>query len=878
MKHQIACAEGGEPTTVSVQTPTSESGTASTSTGPHGPLYSLPGLSDSHADLIRESCISPEVARERGYQTVNTQVAAAAIGFTKTYQQRVPALAIPVYDTKGLMRYWRLRPDNPRLDLSRKGRPVKYETPSGQSPCLDVPRRCRPALSDASIPLFVTEGERKADCLASHGRCVIGLPGVWMGQRKGALLTDWEDVALKGRVIYICFDSDACSNPDVGRAERSLKKALLKKGAEVVHVLRVPPAEDGGKQGIDDYIYSGGKIDDLVPKTNSSTSSQKLIVFNPADLTHHVDQAEDALARCPEVFVFRDRISRLVRPNAHDGGQPRARLQPLDKAAATELISKSCAWQRSVGSRLDSVVTPREVLDSLFSRSNWPRIRRIERLVHHPFVDRNGDIILTTGYYPKLRIYLDANVAISPIPDKISDADVRRAIATLREPTKGVCFEDDHSRDVSPLAILTVIDLPNGAKPPCFFITAPFPGSGKSVFANIGHIVAFGECAPTATLSSSNEETRKALTTYVRDGRSVVVLDNIPNGHHVASADLDQFLTSKVRLDRQLGKNESIEASSNLFIILTGNNITAGEDTLRRIVHCRIRRPYPQMHSGHSNHAVDPNSSLIKSRPELMRAALIVIAAYRRGSTTLGSKGIVIPSFEEWSRGVLHPFLAAGGCFAVGSAESLADTDDWTTEATRGVIRAAIDNGGAGGFTTADVVRWSDLNSEIKGYLETAVGEGTMNARKIGRFIARVRGRPVEVGANFASIESRSRPSANNSREWYIKSEPIEPVTTTPESVEAAGSRVSGFPGFETEIPRTEAEIVRGDAGDHTRTYESGAETEPGKPGNPGGEHPAGGTGPPRNEPPTYGTTDEFEYDPADLREDGDVGQMEGTE
>jgi hypothetical protein len=49
---------------------------------------------------------------------------------------------------------------------------------------------------------------------------------------------------------------------------------------------------------------------------------------------------------------------------------------------------------------------------------------------------------------------------------------------------------------------------------------------------------------------------------------------SIQNGRHVASADLDQFLTSKIRLDRQLGKNESIEASSNLFLILTGNNIT----------------------------------------------------------------------------------------------------------------------------------------------------------------------------------------------------------------------------------------------------------------------------------------------------------------
>jgi putative DNA primase/helicase len=154
------------------------------------------------------------------------------------------------------------------------------------------------------------------------------------------------------------------------------------------------------------------------------------------------------------------------------------------------------------------------------------RIRHVERLVLHPFVDRNGAIILTSGYYEDLRIYPSTRTSPSVQFQMRSPTQTFAwAIATLREPTKSVCFEDDHSRNVPPLTILTVIELPNGAKPPCFFITAPFPGSGKSVIADIGHVVAFGERAPTATLSGSNEETRKALTTYVRDGRSVVVLD-----------------------------------------------------------------------------------------------------------------------------------------------------------------------------------------------------------------------------------------------------------------------------------------------------------------------------------------------------------------
>jgi hypothetical protein len=74
-----------------------------------------------------------------------------------------------------------------------------------------------------------------------------------------ALRDDWDDIAVAGRTIYICFDSDACSKPDVQQAERGLVAALGRRGARAVCALRVPAAADGGKQGIDDYVYPVGR-------------------------------------------------------------------------------------------------------------------------------------------------------------------------------------------------------------------------------------------------------------------------------------------------------------------------------------------------------------------------------------------------------------------------------------------------------------------------------------------------------------------------------------------------------------------------------------------------------------------------------------------
>ena len=55
---------------------------------------------------------------------------------------------------------YQTRADEPRIV---NGEAVKYETPSGSRMALDVPPSCREHLADPRIPLFVTEGVRKAD-------------------------------------------------------------------------------------------------------------------------------------------------------------------------------------------------------------------------------------------------------------------------------------------------------------------------------------------------------------------------------------------------------------------------------------------------------------------------------------------------------------------------------------------------------------------------------------------------------------------------------------------------------------------------------------------------------------------------------------------
>ena len=226
-------------------------------------------LLPQHAELIRASAISPEVARDRGYRSVITKAQLRQLGFSRS-QQRVPALVIPIHGIDGKIAQHQVRPDEPR---TVRGKVVKYETPSGSRMVLDVPPSCLGSLGDPSVPLYITEGVRKADAAASAGLCCVGLLGVWgwRGTNKlggKVVLADWDSVALNDRDVYVVFDSDVTTKPQVQSALRSFTAFLERRDAKV-HVVRLPAGVDGSKTGLDDYLADGHSAEELVALASS---------------------------------------------------------------------------------------------------------------------------------------------------------------------------------------------------------------------------------------------------------------------------------------------------------------------------------------------------------------------------------------------------------------------------------------------------------------------------------------------------------------------------------------------------------------------------------------------------------------------------------
>ncbi|MBA4376288.1 MAG: hypothetical protein C0401_08980 [Anaerolinea sp.] len=233
-------------------------------------------LSENHLKMLSiESGISDQMIQERGYRTITSEGDLVQFGFSPA-QRRVPGLLIPLHTTDGKISLHVYRPDNPRTYEERSKReadglrPVKvmkYEIPKGAGVRVDCPPACLKTLQNPTIPLFITEGQKKADSLTSHGACVIDLLGVWNFKGRNefggtTILADFDFIAWENRLVRIVFDSDVMYKPSVRLALERLTEILHRKGA-TVSAIYLPNHQSGVKWGVDDWLADGHNLQDL---------------------------------------------------------------------------------------------------------------------------------------------------------------------------------------------------------------------------------------------------------------------------------------------------------------------------------------------------------------------------------------------------------------------------------------------------------------------------------------------------------------------------------------------------------------------------------------------------------------------------------------
>jgi putative DNA primase/helicase len=223
-------------------------------------------LNDFHRQqLTHGSGIASEIIAERGYCSLDHPGDVQDLGFSKAQARTAPVLAIPLWNVHRQQTGWQIRPNSPRQ--FKNGSIPKYEHPKGSHLILDVHPRLQPLLGDPTQPLWVTEGIKKADCLASRGLCTIALNGVWgfkgSNEHGGkVILPDWEHVALNGRRVYVVFDSDIYVKKGVEAALKAFY-AFLRGRQAIPCLVQWPEEYRQSKIGVDDFLVQGHTIADL---------------------------------------------------------------------------------------------------------------------------------------------------------------------------------------------------------------------------------------------------------------------------------------------------------------------------------------------------------------------------------------------------------------------------------------------------------------------------------------------------------------------------------------------------------------------------------------------------------------------------------------
>jgi hypothetical protein len=202
------------------------------------------------------------------------------------------------------MEWGRLKPDNPRI-IGSKNKPIRYESPpnvSNRVTYFNIPphiwdkiakrygiERYYSNIADKynlvgqpkggvsptrelsvcfwewlqkhpEIPIFLTEGEKKAACLLSLGFVAIALPGIWNGRvgkkEQEFLHPDLMPMAQKGRNFTILFDYE--SKP---KTRFSVYQATLRTGQAIENagcqcqIASLP----GPEKGVDDFVTARGQ-------------------------------------------------------------------------------------------------------------------------------------------------------------------------------------------------------------------------------------------------------------------------------------------------------------------------------------------------------------------------------------------------------------------------------------------------------------------------------------------------------------------------------------------------------------------------------------------------------------------------------------------
>ena len=635
-----------------------------------------PNLASAHqTELLDGSGITLDVAQRAGLRSCSDpQEIVRLLNWTGRNPERgwtweyLPALIIP-YRTPGEAEpvIYRIKPRKPWPKKPGAGtdqKDAKYLQPRGAGVRLYFPPDLledETRRRDTAVPLLVTEGEKKALAACSQGLACVGLSGVscWSAKAKrdgirrrlGArkLHADFEHIELSGRQVFVIFDSDAADKPQVRSEESVLARALHEAGA-VVHVVRLPPAPEGQKQGLDDFLVASGPaaLEKLLSaseqwKPQHAGDDGRRVVVIRGDIEDRKRTVLAALAETNDPPWLFQSANGLVDVHG-EPGQARIRLlgERELRAQTTDRL-RFVAEKQGKGGSITQVLTDLslDVYRHILAQPTWD-LPRLDTVLRNPAFAPDGSLIDRDGYYPDLATWTDLGGFVVPaVPENPTQGDLDRARSLLIHEMLGdFPFADQGSlAHAVALALLPFVRPMIAGCTPLHLVSAPTTRTGKSLLANSLCIVATGAEPEIMTECRWEEDWKKEILAALLASPTAVMIDNLES--RLSAAVLNTVLTCRTWTGRLLGLSRNARVSTDAVWVATGNNPALSDEIAGKTIEIRLdaRVDRPEERTGFRHELPD---WALEARGELAWACLVLIQHWialgqPAGPYTLGS-------------------------------------------------------------------------------------------------------------------------------------------------------------------------------------------------------------------------------------------------
>lgn len=349
-------------------------------------------------------------------------------------------------------------------------------------------------------------------------------------------------------------------------------------------------------------------------------------------------------AICTRLPIYRRRDAIVT----FDGdGEERQMTGRRFRSWINESVIVARNFDKDTGKALPSTLRVEDAATILESEPFLRSVRKIRRIarVRMPVLRTRADGVKAVELLPE---GYDAEYETLTLPGpKIDESWTIGQAQDWYEETFGCFpFAKDRDRAVHVAAMLAVycrMMLSRMALRPGVLYLANKPGSGKSVLAKAALYTTFPMVA--SAKMKEGEQLDKELEAFSRNGVPYVFLDNLYG--NLASASLDQILTSVFSMGRSMGGHDVFISENTFQIFATGNNLTMNDDAVRRFLVCDLFEEGEPGDRKFSARLDDSSMSSDEWRSKSLSALWAMVREWAGKGMPQGQKSL--PTYEEFS-------------------------------------------------------------------------------------------------------------------------------------------------------------------------------------------------------------------------------------